>query len=240
MIKRGLIPALVMAVGCASAWGAPRGSSPTQYRNALFAQTHLLPSPFTLPAGTFTYGSSLALGVTDFLQIGTDLYRTVFKIYNANLKISLVETYGFALALTGGFETYDASVILDVPSGSSITSYLPGAVMAFGLTQQLAWFIGGQMNFTNFSGFSAGAFSSGLVRGASVETDLSWAYNRGAQDLGTGNVLSIGASYDLTYKIYGVGLSHHWPGFHLGLHYYPNASTGKILPIIAGGGSMQF
>ena len=59
------------------------------------------------------------------------------------------------------------------------------------------------------------------------------AYNPKKKSLG--NVLSTGLTYDFTFKIYGVGISHHWSGFQVGLHYYPDASKYRVMPILVGG-----
>src|SRR4051812_18509811 len=80
--------------------------------NPLFGYTHLLPSPFTLPAGRLALGTGAAFGVTDFLQIGTDLFRDLYKVYNANLKVSLLSYPDFAAALTGSYFTYNTQDVV--------------------------------------------------------------------------------------------------------------------------------
>ena len=97
-----------------------------------------------------------------------------------------------------------------------------------------AVFIGGNLSYSSSNiPDSSQIQSSGLLQGTQVESDFSWAYNPHKSTLG--NVLSEGISYNSTYNFYGVGLSHHWRGFQLGVHYYPNASNLKVFPIIAGG-----
>jgi hypothetical protein len=199
----------------------------------LLAYTHLLPSPFTLPGGRFVLGTDVALGITDFLQVGSNILLDAYKIYNVNAKLALLDYEGFALALTGGYESYN---LHDQDSGNpdlQIKSFLPGAVAGFSISPTLAAFVGGNLNFTSQALTTNGIATSGYSRGASAETDLSWAYN--PHKKGIGNVLSGGLSYDFTYQLVGVGLSHYWRGFHLGVHYYPNATQNKFLPIIAGG-----
>lgn len=239
-------------------WGAA-ALAPAASANAVFGYTHLAPSPRTLPAGRLVYGTELALGVTDFLQIGTNVVRDVYKFYNANARLSLVDVPGFALSPFVGFETYNYRDISDTNPDLRVTSWLPGAVAALGVTEQLAWFFYGNLNFTKTELVTSGIKTSGLIRGASLGTDFSWAYNMQFEEEGprpgtlkgarpkklsrgarVGNVLSAGMTYDLTYKIVGLGLSHHWPGFHLGLHYFPNADRARLLPIVSGGGTVDF
>ncbi len=211
--------------------------------NLLFAYSHLQPSPLTMPGGRLSLGTQIAWGVTDFLQVGTDVIRDVSKIYNANAKLSLVETPEFALAATGGWEHYNLRDISSSNPDASITSWLPGLTMANAIGDQLALFYGGNINLTDYKINTDGIQDSGFLRGASLGSDLSWAYNPPSEGntsrRGIGNVLSAGATYDITYKLLGVGLSHHWPGFKVGFHYYPGASKNRWLVMIAGGMSMD-
>ncbi len=206
--------------------------------NKLFSFTHMLPSPFTLPAGRLVYGTELAFGVTDFLQVGTNILRDFFKFYNANAKVSLIDYPNFAFALTGGWESYNYKNISATNPSIQITSWMPGAVVSFALAPPLALFVGGNAVFSKTTLVTSGIETSGFIRGANFETDLSWSYNPQKKKR-VGNVLSSGVSYDFTYKLYGLGISHHWPGFHFGVHYYPQATKYPLQPIIAGGGSLD-
>jgi hypothetical protein len=207
--------------------------------NPLFGYTHMMSSPFALPQGRLVFGTDLAFGLTDFLQVGTSILRDAYQFYNANAKLSLVDSGAFAMALTGEYQAYNYRDISSSNPDLSVRSVMPGLVTAFELVDRLALFAGGNLNFTNVELRTSGIETSGYVRGAQVESDLSWAYGAPSRRRAISNVLSAGATYDVNYKIYGVGVSHHWPGFHIGLHYYPNADQYKVLPIIAGGGSVD-
>jgi hypothetical protein len=199
----------------------------------LFSYTHQLPSPGTLPAGRLVIGTSAAVGITDFFQVGSDLIRDFYQVYNANGKLSILDYDTFASALTLGWEHFNLNDIDSRNPDLSITSWQPGMVTSFLLHPQLAWFVGGNLNFTNVDLETSELKTSGAMHGFELASDLSWAYN--PKKKGIGNVLSSGVSYDFTYHLFGVGISHHWPGFHLGFHYYPNATKYKLQPIIAGG-----
>ncbi len=205
--------------------------------NHLFAYTHLLPGPFTLPAGRLVVGTDLAYGVTDFFTIGTSILRDFYKIYNANAKLSLVDYESFACALTGGYEAYNYKDINTGNPDVSVTSWLPGAVFSFALGERVAIAVGGNLRYSSEKSNTPGVEASGFVRGARIESDLSWAYNpKNDKKKNTlGNVFSPGVSYDITYKMLGMGFSHHWPGFQLGFHYYPSAKSNQVQPIISGG-----
>src|SRR3990172_10717144 len=88
---------------CLWAAAAARADGPSP----VFGYTHLMPSPLTLPAGRLSYGTAFSFGVTDFLQIGTDVVRDAYGVLNANAKIGLVAREGFAAALTLGFEKFN-------------------------------------------------------------------------------------------------------------------------------------
>ena len=211
----------------------------SEVANPLFAYTHLLPSPFTVPAGRLSYGTDVALGVTDFFQVGSGILRDAYRFYNVNAKLALVDYPEFALALTGSYEFYNYHDISPDNPDLKVTAWQPGIVTAFELFPRFAMFVGGNVDISNANLVTNGIQTSGYTHGAQVESDISWAYNPPSKKKHYGNVLSAGATYDLTYKIYGIGLSHHWPGFHLGIHYYPNADQYRVLPIIAGGGAID-
>lgn len=217
---------------------ASRQSSPQSGRafNLLFAHTHLLPNPYTLPAGRLAYGTELAFGFTDFLQVGTSLIRDFYKIFNANIKVSLLNYPKFAAAATLGAQAYNLRDFNASTTDLWVTSWLPGAVVAYELVPRLALFLGGNAEITSPSG---PAVSSGYVHGGTLEADLSWAYGPAARKRGASNVLSAGVTLNVTHNLVGFGLSHHWPGFQLGVHYYPAASQHRVLPIIVGGGAID-
>lgn len=211
-----------------------------KYSNALFAYPHIQASPLTLPAGKLILGTSVALGVTDFFQVGANILKLAYQIYNANTKLSIIDTYSFAFALTFGWESYSQEYTSGI--SADVTSYLPGGVMAFTIAPTLAWFLGGQYRTSSVTFSSGDVTSSALFQGTRVGSDIAWAYAPKRSKSGgnrLGNVLAFGANYDITYKLYGFGMSHHWPGFQLGMHFYPNANDVKYEVIIVGGMSMD-
>lgn len=237
-----LLAACVTTTVCAQEDGDvdyPRSSQRSSHRsssrreNPLFGFTHLLPSPYTLPAGRLVLGTEMAFGVTDFFQVSTNLLRDFYKIVNVSGRLSIIDFPTFAFALTYSFETYNLHDVSSANPNVSITSHQPGAVASFGLMDDLALFVGANLNVTNYQVNTSGLQTSGYVRGATIGSDLSWAYSHTKRKFG--NVLSPGWTYDVTYKVYGIGLSHHWPGFRLGIHYYPNAKENRLLPLISGG-----
>ena len=221
------------AVLALSAWGLEARA----VENPLLAYPHLLPSPFTLPAGRIVLGTDAAFGLTDFFQIGTSLIPDIYQVFNANAKLAVLDYPDLAAALTLGWQTYDLHDIDATNPELRITSWNPGLVVGYELLPHLAHFVGGHLSFSNVTLVTDGITTSGYVQGVLGESDLSWAYN--PRKKGVGNVLSGGVTYDFTYKIIGFGFSHYWPGFHLGIHYYPNATHYRVQPILAGGAAFD-
>ena len=202
--------------------------------NPLLGYTHLLPSPFTIPGGRLVLGTSIGLGLTDFFQVSTDVIHDFYKVYNASAKVAVLDFQEFALALTLGYVNYDLHDIDPTNPPTSVTSWQPGFVAAYEPIEHVSHAFGGNLNLTKAELENIpGLRTSGYVTGVTVENDISWAYNPKKRHVG--NVLSAGVTYDFTYKIYGIGMSHHWPGFHVGIHYYPNATKYRVQPILVGG-----
>jgi hypothetical protein len=178
--------------------------------------------------------------------------------------VNLLETDGFALGVGIGFERYNLHDIDSRNPDLSLTTYRPGAVAAVALAPDWAVFVGGHALLSNPEPKRDGIESSGFVRGSDAELDFAWAYQsegggesrdpaaaptrgkrtssagRTKKHSTSGNSIAFGASYDFTYRLSGFGISHHFPGFQIGLHWYPSADRNPVLPILAGGGSVSF
>ncbi len=207
--------------------------------NLLFALPHLSPSPLTLPAGRLLLGTQISYGVTDFLQVETDLLRDFYSVYNAHLKLQIWDEDLAAVALTLGFETYNPKNFYPTCPDSQITSWQPGVAIALLAMDRVAWFGSANLNYQKFEMTFADGSTPAGVRGARLSSDLAWAYHPATAKREIPRVLSGGVSYDFTYGLFGVGVSHHWPGFQVGFHYYPNAGQRKLLPILIGGMGLQ-
>jgi hypothetical protein len=206
--------------------------------NPLFSYTHLLPSPLTLPTGRLALGTDVAYGVFNSVQVGTGLLRDIYQVYNANLKINLINLHSFSLAAHVSGESYNYHDLDSSNPDLKIFSWRPGLVAGYEIMDDVVGFVGGNLNYSRQTLQTSGIVTTGYLQGAEGEYDLAWAYYHGKH--GSVNVLSGGATYDFTYKIYGFGLSHYWHGFRIGAHYYPNADKYKLQPILAGGAAVDF
>jgi hypothetical protein len=235
-------PTRTKSDGDSASPSAPKSSQTERDYNPVFGYSHLAGSPYTLPSGRLVYGTDVAVGVTNQFQVGTNILRDSFQFYNAQAKYRVVSTSSFAAATTFGFETFDTAAVGVSTQSAQITNYLPGVVTAVGVGESVAWFNSGSINLSKAT-VPSDMQKAGYIRGSQAESDIAWAYNQGTTKRGdpfVRNALAAGVSYDFTYKVLGYGMSHHWHGFQLGAHYYPEAKRQKLQPIIAGGGTMQF
>lgn len=211
----------------------------SEVMNPLFGYTHMQPSPFTIQGGKVAIGTDLTIGLTDFLQVGTNLIANYYETFNANAKVSLLDHPLYAAGLFLGWQTYNLRNVSTTNPDLRITSWQPGVTVGFALLERLALVSSVNMNITDQTLTTSGIETSALVRGAGLGSDLSWAYSPTRKAGRVGNVVAAGFTYDVTYKLIGFGISHHWPGFHFGLHYYPSADKYPVQPIIAGGTSFD-
>jgi len=221
---------LVAVILCSLSIGL---SEARAFENPLFGYTHMQPSPFTLPGGKFAIGTTMGIGITDHLQFSTDVISDFFKVFNGRFQYSLLDFPGLVFALTLGYQYVNLNDISSSNPSLGVHSIMPGGVLGTEVVPYVAVFVGGNFFISNVNVSGSGIDTSGYVQGGQVGTDISWAYQ--PQETRTGNVFSTGFTYNTTYGVYGVGLSHHWRGFRLGFHYYPNATTYKLMPIVAGG-----
>lgn len=196
-----------------------------------FYYTHLLPNPINLPAGSWVLGTTAAYGVTDFFQVSTDVTRLIFRHWNAQAKVPLVEYPTFIASAFVNFSHFNYHHLDSANPSVARTSWQPGLVTGYEINDDQVFFVGGNFDLTKDEVPANYREKSGYARGAQIEADWTWLYNPPTSRLAD-NAISAGATYDFTYKIVGVGMTHHWPTFQLGFHYYLNADHYKFLPIV--------
>lgn len=221
---------LALAAGLLAS-GAVHAASGGDNRNPLFHATHMQPSPYTQRAGDVMIGTEASIGLTDFLEVGTSLIRDFYKIFNAYAKVKIYDDAQYAIAAGLSFETYNLNNISDANPDFRVNTWAPSIIGAYALRSNLALISSFRFLLSNNLRGSTAYQTSGFQRGVAFGTDVSWGYNSS----GTGNALAAGVTYDFTTTTLGFGVSHIWPGFQLGIHYYPNADLYKVHPIIAGG-----
>lgn len=196
--------------------------------NPAFPYTHLLPSPFNVPQGALILGTSLTYGVFDFFQVSTNLMRTLNQHWNFQAKVPLIEYPTFMATAFVDYENFNPRNISDLNPDVRYARWQPGLTTAYELGREMALFLGGNFSFGKDP--VPVVRKSGYLKGARMEADWSWLYNPASSRLAD-NAIAAGITYDLTYELFGLGLTHHWRNFQLGVHY-TFADTNRFLPIL--------
>ena len=187
-----------------------------------------IPTGNTLNAGEFSIGiGPVEYGLSDNVQIGTNLLLFIFQYYNADLKVSFMDTERQAFSAGLGVGYFNLSVFGGDVSFTSFSPYL-AYTTAIGPKTRMH-FTG---NYSYFEGESdiedaeAEAATSGTSLAAGVEHSLS---NK------TKFVGDVG--YDLTFEglRFGGGVLWGWEVFRLklGLQYFaPSGVDGLVFPYV--------
>ncbi len=195
--------------------------------NVAFAYTHMLPSPVNLPKGTLVVGSTLAYGAMDSLEFSTNIIRDVQKQWNVQAKVPLIEYPTFMTTAFVDYQSTNSSYFEETNPTVRLARWQPGLVTAYEIDDNMAFFLGGNFDFGKSS--PEVMTTSGYLKGARLQADWSWLYNPSNSKLAH-NALAAGMTYDLTYNMLGLGLTHHWRAFQLGVHYM-FSDRAKFLPI---------
>jgi|GEM_PF-2655796 len=195
--------------------------------NAAFPYTHILPSPFNLPRGGFTFGTSFAYGIFDFLEVSTNAARLIQKQINFEAKVPLIEYPTFVASAFIDYNSFNGKQYDASNPDLWMNRWQPGVVTGYEITPDVAFFLGGNFNFGKDP--NPIVTTSGYLHGAQVNMEWSWLYNPSTSRLGN-NAIAIGMKYDFTYSLFGFGFTHHWKNFELGVHY-TFADRNRFLPI---------
>lgn len=181
----------------------------------------------TLHAGEFSVGiGPVEYGITDNLQIGTNLLLFIFQYYNADVKYSLIDTEQQALALGLGVGYFNLSVF---GSDVSYTSISPYVAYSFPVGQKTRMHLGA--NYSSISGdvdIDDAEDLSASVSGTSVSAGIEHSLSNKTKILGD-------AGYDIEFEgmRVGAGVLWGWETFRLklGLQYFaPKGYDGYVFP----------
>ncbi len=188
----------------------------------------------TLHQGEFTIGlGSVEYGITENVQLGTNLLLYIFQFYNADLKVSFINEEDRALAAGIGVGYFDLDVRDD--EGSSVstnfTALSPYVAYTMPVSQSTRLHLGAK--YTYFNGdleidnaVELNASTSGTTVSAGVEHSLS---NK------TKFVGDLGYDIDFEGLRLGGGVLWGWDAFRLklGLQYFsPKGYDGLVMPYI--------
>ncbi|MBR9974279.1 MAG: hypothetical protein KFF77_01740 [Bacteroidetes bacterium] len=188
-----------------------------------------MPTGNTLHAGEFSIGiGPVEYGITENIQIGTNLLLFIFQYYNADLKVSLIDTEKQALALGVGVGYFDLGF---VGGDLSFTSISPYAAYSFPIASKTRMHLGA--NFTIFEGDGEIGEAEDLnasVTGTSVAAGIEHSLSNKTKFVGD-------VGYDIEFEgvRVGGGVLWGWEIFRLklGLQYFsPKGYDGYIFPYV--------
>ena len=203
--------------------------------------THILPSAYVLPAGSFILGTTAGFGVGNFMDITTSLWGDIEQVYNVMIEFGVLKGRNVALGLWLQYENEGQQVITTNPTSglatvltTSFSSVNPGLTLSYRLSRRFTAHTGGDI-----------ALQSPVIPKSSLSQTTSYIQgNTVHQEFTVGLTqyvaMSFGGSYDLTYGVAGAGVSFHIDALQVGAHYYFNISQGSILPILGGSFPVNF
>lgn len=184
---------------------------------------------FTLNKGEFLVGlGSIGFGISDNVQVGTNVLLFLFQDYNANLKISFIKTEEKAFAV--GFKVH--SFDLEVDEGdSNFTSLSPFAAFSTKVSKNTFLHIGGQYSYFSGPEEIEDAMAIATSVGTSVYLGIEHSYSHRTKFLAE-------TGYDFTFEGFRIGgaVLWGWKTFRLklGVNYFkPKCTGGFIFPVLS-------
>ncbi len=188
-----------------------------------------MPTGYTLNKGEFTVGlGSIGFGITNNVQVGTNIPLYLFQYYNAKVKVSLIKSETMALGTGIDLGHFDLDVL---GADASFTSLSPYLSYSQKLGTNISLHLTGK--FSSFSG------ESDIEDAKAESTSTGTSFYRGLEySLSHKTKFLTEASYDITFKGFrlGGGVLFGWEKFRLklGVTYYnpEGANGGFTLPVI--------
>lgn len=189
----------------------------------------MMPTGYTLNRGEFMIGlGTVGFGVSDNVQVGTNLLLFLFQVYNVNVKVSLLKNDQSAFAIGLDVGSFNLSVFDE--DETSFTSISPFAVYTTNMGENTKLHIGGQ--YSSFSGDEdiEDAEVESSSSGTSVFVGIENSFSNKTKFLAEGG-------YDITFEgfRFGGGVLFGWEKFRLklGVNYFkPKDSEGFTFPVI--------
>ncbi|MDT8323377.1 MAG: hypothetical protein RRA94_04625 [Bacteroidota bacterium] len=190
-----------------------------------------MPTGNTLNAGEFSIGiGPVEYGLSDNVQIGTNLLLFFFQYYNADLKVSFMDTEKQAFAAGLGVGYFDLEALTDAGGSFSFLSLSPYLVYTTAIGEKTRMHFSGNYSYfesdIDIDEAEAEASTSGTSLAVGIEHSLSQK---------TKFVGDVGYDIDFEGLRFGGGVLWGWEVFRLklGLQYFsPKGVGGLVLPYI--------
>lgn len=192
-----------------------------------------MPTGYTLNSGEFIVGiGPIGFGITDNIQLSTNILLYLFQVYNGNLKVSFIKTDNMAFAVGVGFYHFSWNFEDDDGGGDfSPTAVTPHAVITFGIGPRSSVHLGGEYYLFTEDFDTEEVDIESSVSGSRVYAGIEHGMSNRTKFLLEGG-------YDLDFEgvMIGGAVLFGWNKFRLklGVSYYnPKAAdTGFTLPVI--------
>jgi hypothetical protein len=188
-----------------------------------------MPTGFTLNKGEFLVGlGSIGFGISDNVQVGTNVFLFILQDYNANLKISFIKTEEKAFAL--GFKVHSFDLDVDEEE-SGFTSLSPYAAFSTKVSKNTFLHLGGQYSYFSGPEDIEDAIARATSTGTSVYLGIEHSYSHKTKFLAE-------TGYDFTFEGFRIGgaVLWGWKSFRLklGVNYFkPKWTDGFIFPVLS-------
>lgn len=188
-----------------------------------------MPTGFTLNRGEFLVGlGNIGFGISDRVQVGTNVLLYLLQDYNANLKVSFIKTENHALAVGFKVHRFDLDVYGEE---SGFTSFSPFATFSTRVGRDTFLHIGGQ--YSTFSGDEdiEDAVATATSTGTSLSLGIEHCFSNRTKFLAE-------TGYDATFEgfRFGGAVLWGWKSFRLklgGKYFKPKGTEGFISPVIS-------
>jgi hypothetical protein len=187
-----------------------------------------MPTAYTLNRGEFQVGlGPIHFGITDKVQVGTNILLMLIQDYNVKLKVNLLDNESGALAGGVKLHSFDLKVF---GADSNFTSISPFATYSMRLGPKTLLHAGGQYSFFTGEEDIEKAEAMATSSGTSVNLGIEYDFSNRTRFLAE-------TSYDFTFKGMRLGgaVLWGWKSFRLklGVNYFsPKGSKSFIFPVI--------
>jgi hypothetical protein len=188
-----------------------------------------MPTGFTLNRGEFELGiGSVAFGISDRVQVGTNVLLFILQDYNVNLKTSIIKTNDSALAAGMALHHFDLKVF---GSDSTFTSISPFASFSTKISKNTFVHFSSQYSFITGDEDIEDAEAVATSSGSEVLLGLEYRFSNRTRFLAEGG-------YDFTFDGFKIGgaVLWGWKVFRLklGVNYSnPEDSGGFVYPTVS-------
>jgi hypothetical protein len=201
------------------------------FRGRPITNNLMMPTGYTLNQNEFIVGiGSIGYGITDNIQIGTNILLFLFQVYNVNLKASFIKTEKMAFAAGIELAKFNLDVFVDDDDNADFTTISPFVVLSTKMGEKTTLHVAGV--YTAWSG----DYETDEVDVTST-TSGTRVYGGVDHNLSIKTKFLAEAGYDIEFEGFfaGGGVLFGWEKFRLKLgvtYYSPEGSDGFTLPNI--------